>query len=300
MMHLAGQFISRITVLFEVLSADIPNSPRFAGLKQGTLSSERTSNRTVLGAYRCELLYILTSVVILIIEAPGFCGAPRTIPTIVKTIAHDPSAFTQGLLFYKGLLYESTGLNGHSSLRCVDPLDGRVLKNIPVADIFAEGLALMDKELVQLTWQEKTALIYTLPDLTQSGYFTYEGEGWGLTADSASFLMSNGSDTLYWRSKKFALVKKIPVTLDGKPVKNLNELEYVNGTVYANIWYDNNIVAISAKTGIVQKVIDCSELTRRAQLQSGGDVLNGIAYNPATKTFFVTGKNWRFMFEVFW
>jgi len=245
-----------------------------------------------------KLLYSIFSALLLTLPACG--GAPRAYPILIKTIPHDPTAFTQGLLYYQNMLYESTGLVGRSSLRCVDPSDGRVVKNIPVADVFAEGLARMGTTLVQLTWQEKTALIYTLPDFKQSGYFTYEGEGWGLTSDSSSFIMSNGSDTLYIRSKKFALIKKIPVTLDGRPVKNLNELEYVNGTVYANIWYNNSIVAITMPSGAVERVIDCTELVRKVRQQGNIDVLNGIAYNPATGTFFLTGKNWPAMFEVKW
>jgi glutamine cyclotransferase len=224
----------------------------------------------------------------------------HSFPVILRTIPHDPQAFTQGLLFYNGILYESTGLIGHSSLRCVDPKDGRVIKNVPVSDLFAEGLAKMGNSLVQLSWQEKTALIYTLPDLKQSGFFTYAGEGWGLTSDSSTFIMSNGSDTLFQRSRQFTLQKKIQVTLNGNPVKKLNELEYVKGMVYANVWYSNEIMVIKLSTGNVIRVIDCSELVRRALVQSENDVLNGIAYRADTGTFFVTGKNWPVMFEVKW
>jgi glutamine cyclotransferase len=224
----------------------------------------------------------------------------RSTPIVLKAIAHDTAAFTQGLLYHDGLLYESTGLVGQSTLRSLDPASGRVLKKISVPDLFAEGLALMGHELIQLSWEEGTALTYSLPDLTQKSYYRYDGEGWGLTSDSASFIMSDGSDTLFVRSKEFAIRKKIPVTLDGRPVKHLNELEYVKGIVYANIWYKNDIVAIRLKTGIVERVIDCSGLVRQARVQNPEDVLNGIAYNPVTQTFFVTGKKWPVMFEVKW
>ncbi len=227
-------------------------------------------------------------------------GVSRSFPIVLRVFSHDAHAFTQGLLYYNGLLYESTGLIGHSTLRIVDPADGRVVKNIPVSDIFAEGLARMGLTLVQLSWQEKTALVYSLPDLKQTGFFTYTGEGWGLTSDSSQFIMSNGSDTLYLLSKNFAVRKKVPVTLKGRPVKRLNELEYVNGIVFANIWYDKMIAAIDLKTGKVVRVIDCIELVRRARIQNEDQVLNGIAYNTATGTFFVTGKNWPVMFEVKW
>jgi glutaminyl-peptide cyclotransferase len=226
--------------------------------------------------------------------------AVRVVPVILKIIPHDPLAFTQGLLYYNGMLYESTGIIGQSSLRCIDPADGRVLKKIDVPDLFAEGLARTGQKLVQLSWQEKTALVYSLPDLAQKGYYRYDGEGWGLTSDSSSFIMSDGSDTLFVRSAAFVIKKKIPVKLDGRPLRSLNELEFVNGIVYANVWYQNDLVAIRLTTGTVERVIDCSGLVRQAGIQTPESVLNGIAYNPATQTFFVTGKKWPVMFEVKW
>jgi glutamine cyclotransferase len=224
----------------------------------------------------------------------------HTIPTILRTIPHDPHAFTQGLLFHDGYLYESTGLYGQSSLRRVDPASGKVLKNLPVADVFAEGLALVDSTLVQLTWKEKAALQYSLSDFKMVGAFSYDGEGWGLTFDGKSFIMSNGSDTLFRRSTAFALQKKIPVTVAGRPLMNLNELEYANGKVYANVWYNNYIFEIMPLTGKVLKIIDCTAIIQKAQRQSDDEVLNGIAYDPKAGTFYITGKNWQYMFEVRW
>ena len=226
--------------------------------------------------------------------------AVRSVPVILKIIPHDTGAFTQGFLYHDGFIYESTGLVGRSSLRSIDPATGKVLKRISIPDLFAEGLARMGAELIQLTWQEGIALVYSLPDLTQNGSYQYDGEGWGLTSDSSSLIMSNGSDTLYVRSKAFSIKKKISVTHNGEPLRNLNELEYVKGIVYANIWHSNDIVAIRLKTGIVERVIDCSILVREARIKNSEQVLNGIAYHPATKTFFVTGKNWPVMFEVKW
>jgi glutamine cyclotransferase len=132
-------------------------------------------------------------------------AVPRRVPAVLRTIPHDTKAFTQGLFYHKGLLYESTGLYGQSSLRVIDPNNGNVIKNVPVADIFAEGCARMDSTLVQLSWREMAALVYSLPSLRPSGSFSYAGEGWGLTADAASFYMSNGSDTVYVRDKKFSV-----------------------------------------------------------------------------------------------
>jgi glutamine cyclotransferase len=225
-------------------------------------------------------------------------SVPKSYPVVIRVMPHDAQAFTQGLVYYNGRIYESTGLYGQSSLRCVDPADGRIIKSTPVPDIFAEGLARMDDKLVQISWKEKTALVYSIPDFMQKKSFTYNGEGWGLTSDSKHFIMSNGSDTLYIRSKEFVVLKKIPVTLDGRPLKNLNELEYVKGMVYSNIWYSNDIAVIDLSNGKVQRLINCTSLVQKESIQNEDEVLNGIAYKAETGTFFVTGKNWRYMFEV--
>ena len=224
----------------------------------------------------------------------------HSVPTIIRTIPHDPHAFTQGLLFHNGLLYESAGLYGQSSLRCIEPANGKVVKNVPVPDVFAEGLALWDSTLVQLTWKEKAAIRYALVDFKMTGAFSYDGEGWGLTTDPHSFIMSNGSDTLYIRGKNFAIRKKVPVTVGGKPLMNLNELEYANGRVYANVWYSNYIFEIAVASGKVTKIIDCTSIVQKAQTQSQDEVLNGIACDPKAGTFYITGKNWQYMFEVRW
>jgi|WetSurMetagenome_2_1015567.scaffolds.fasta_scaffold00026_24 glutaminyl-peptide cyclotransferase len=223
---------------------------------------------------------------------------PVVSPVILRVIPHDTGAFTQGLFYYKGLLYESTGLYGHSSLRVVNPQDGRIIRNISVPDIFAEGCAKMDSTLVQLSWREGGAPVYSFPSLSLQGSFSYSGEGWGLTADSSRFYMSNGSDTVFIRNKRFAVIKKVAVSLSGQRLVNLNELEYARGLIYANVWFNNNIFVIRPSTGSVVKVIDCSSLVVQNASQSNQDVLNGIAYNADTGTFFVTGKRWRYIFEV--
>jgi glutamine cyclotransferase len=156
----------------------------------------------------------------------------------------------------------------------------------------------MDSTLVQLSWREKAALVYSLPSLKYVRSFSYDGEGWGLTASTASFYMSNGSDTLFIRNKKFSITKKVSVMLAGKKLSALNELEYVKGLVYANVWFDKSIYVIQPKTGSVIKIVDCSSLVAQNASLSDQDVLNGIAYNSTTGTFFLTGKNWRYIFEV--
>jgi glutaminyl-peptide cyclotransferase len=222
----------------------------------------------------------------------------RITPFVVRTIPHDAKAFTQGFLWYKGLLYESTGQYGQSSLRCIDPADGRIIKNVAVPDVFAEGLCIMDSFLVQLTWKERAAIKYSMADFSIKGSFSYDGEGWGLTSDRTSFIMSNGSDTLYFRNKHFSIIKKVAVKNSGKPLNSLNELEYVKGLVYSNVWYNTNIYVIQPTSGKVVRVIDCMPLVAQNGSQSDQDVLNGIAYNEKSGTFYVTGKNWRFIFEV--
>lgn len=223
---------------------------------------------------------------------------PHSVPVVLRTIPHDTKAFTQGLFYYRGLLYESTGLYGQSSLRVIDPKNGNIVKNIPVEDIFAEGCARMDSSIVQLSWRERAALVYSLPSLRSTGSFSYAGEGWGLTAYAATFYMSNGSDTLYVRNKKFSVTKKIYVTLGGKPLTALNELEYVKGLIFANVWFNNSIYVIQPKTGRVVRIVDCASLVAENASPNDQDVLNGIAYNNDTGTFFLTGKNWRYIFEV--
>jgi glutamine cyclotransferase len=232
----------------------------------------------------------------------SICGKDPTIlhssPIILRTIPHDTAAFTQGLFYYKGRLYESTGLYGQSSLRVVDPKTGDILRNIPVPDIFAEGCAKMDSSLVQLSWREGGAPIYSFPSLLLRGSFSYSGEGWGLTSDSTSFYMSNGSDTLYIRDKRFGMKKKVAVTLAGARLTSLNELEYVKGLIYANVWFNNNIYVIRPSSGVAVRIVDCTALVSQNSSPSDQDVLNGIAYNNDTGTFYVTGKRWRYIFEV--
>ena len=222
----------------------------------------------------------------------------RIVPLVVRTIPHDTKAFTQGILWHNGLLYESTGLYGQSSLRSIEPVDGRVMRNVPVPEVFAEGLCRMDSFLVQLTWKERAAIKYSMADFSIKGSFSYDGEGWGLTSDGTSFIMSNGSDTLYFRNKHFSIIKKVAVKNTGKPLVSLNELEYVKGLVYSNVWFNTSIYVIQPSSGRVVREIDCTPLVAQNGSQSDQDVLNGIAYNEKTGTFYVTGKNWRYIFEV--
>ena len=212
---------------------------------------------------------------------------------------HDPTAYTQGLVWDHGALYESAGLYGRSSLRQVDPRTGAVLRRVDLAPaFFAEGLALAGSRLLQLTWKEGVAFQYDARTFERTGEFHYEGEGWGLCDDGRRLVMSDGSDHLAFRDRQtFALLGGVDVRLDGRPATQLNELECVDGAIYANVWKTDEILRIDPVSGRVTAVIDAAGLLDAAA-QEQADVLNGIAYDPEKKTFLVTGKLWPKMFEV--
>ncbi|HSS49957.1 MAG TPA: glutaminyl-peptide cyclotransferase [Thermoanaerobaculia bacterium] len=233
--------------------------------------------------------------------------APYRLPERLKvkvlaTRHHDPAAFTQGLLVHDGSLYESTGLYGSSSLREVDPISGAVKRKVDVPpELFAEGLALIDDRLIQLTWQERKALVYKLAGFAPAGQLRYEGEGWGLCWDGKRLVMTDGSDKLTFRDPQtFAFLGQVTVTRAdrmGEQVLNLNELECVDGVVYANVWQTDEILRIDPSNGRVTAVIDASGLLTPEERQRT-DVLNGIAWDPQRKIFLITGKLWPKLFEV--
>jgi len=229
---------------------------------------------------------------------------PLLIPQVIRVFPHDSQAFTQGLLWDGGFLYESTGLRGQSSLRRVDIESGEPLQIVTVGDaFFAEGLERVGDQLIQLTWQSERAFVYDFATLEPLGSLEYEGEGWGLCYDGRYLFMSDGSPYLSVRdAATFALIFRGAVTLDGQiiPPQLLNELECVGDSIYANAWNTDYIFRIDKFTGNITALIDASSLLSAAERAglSAGSVLNGIAYNPEAGTFFVTGKNWRKLFEV--
>lgn len=219
-------------------------------------------------------------------------------PEIVRTIPHDPQAFTQGLVYASGKLYESTGLIGRSSLRRIDPKNGTIERLMPLDGIFAEGLALMDDRLVVLSLHSRRALVFSRQEFTHLAVHAYQGEGWGLATDDATFYMSNGTDTLYQRNKNFEIIRTVSVRWNGKHLSRINELEYADGKLYANVWSSDYIFVIDPQSGTVTRVIDGTPLIRAVAPRDERDVLNGIAYDPVARTFYLTGKNWPLMFEV--
>jgi glutaminyl-peptide cyclotransferase len=219
---------------------------------------------------------------------------------VVHEYPHDPNAFTQGLIYRDGNLYESTGLVGKSSLRKVALTTGRVLKETTVPEpYFAEGLTDFREQLVQLTWVSHRGFVYDLSTFRKEGEFRYQGEGWGLTHDARNLIMSDGSDTLrYLDPNTFRTVRKMQVSDGGAPVTNLNELEYIQDEIFANVWETDLIARISPLTGRVDSWIDLSGLLPLSERTPETDVLNGIAYDAKTNRIFVTGKRWPKLFEI--
>lgn len=219
---------------------------------------------------------------------------------VIKSYPHDGTAFTQGLVYVDGTLYESTGLNGQSSVRKVKLETGKVLQKQAIDPVhFAEGLTEWGGNLIQLTWQSGIGFIYDRATLRQKGTFNYSGEGWGLTHDGNRLIMSDGSANLrFLNPDSFREIGRVVVRDHGTPVQDLNELEFVKGEVYANVWHTNRIARISPATGEVLGWIDLTGLISQRLLPHSEAVLNGIAYDSANDRLFVTGKLWPKLFEI--
>ncbi len=220
-------------------------------------------------------------------------------PKIMAVIPHDETAFTQGLLYQNGFLFESTGMYGASSFRKVSASNGQILKQINLeSKYFGEGLAWTPQGFYLLTW--KSGILFQVD--TAKNKFNivtrYKGEGWGLSSQHKNLLMSNGSDTLYFLGPDFKVFKKISVRLGQKPVSRLNEIEWVGDFIFANLWYETEILRIDARSGRVVQILDCSELVRMEKPKNLDCVLNGIAYREDKNTLVLTGKYWRHYYEV--
>jgi glutamine cyclotransferase len=218
---------------------------------------------------------------------------------VVKVYPHDRSAFTQGLEYRDGFLYEGTGLEGRSSLRKVKLETGEVVQSTPVSPAyFGEGITVINKLIVQLTWQNQTGFVYQQGDFARVKSFKYAGEGWGLTNDGRQIFMSDGTAQIrVWDPATLQEKRRITVTDGGRPVRFLNELEFVRGEIYANVWQTEKVARISPADGRVLGWIDLSGLLSIME-QNGVDVLNGIAYDARGDRLFVTGKLWPKVFEI--
>jgi len=275
----------------------------------------RTSSRTLMLAAALLLFGALAAVTTRSIApaATPFAGAtaeqavttspppaPVTGYEIIAEYPHDPAAYTQGLFWHDGYLYEGTGRNGSSWLRKLDPHTGEVLQQTALADsYFGEGIARYGDSIFQLTWLAKRGFVYDTDTFEPTGEFRYETEGWGLTADATHLILSDGSPTLYfYEPDGFRLARTVHVTDGGERVDDLNELEYIDGLVYANVWHSDFIYRIDPTTGNVVDRIDFSALLAGERPRDSEGVLNGIAFDPTTGHLFVTGKLWSKMFEI--
>lgn len=222
--------------------------------------------------------------------------------TVVESFPHDKSSYTQGLEFYNGVLYEGTGgmgkTGGESRIAEVDYKTGEILRRkILDPTYFGEGITVFDGKIYQLTWQQNKCFVYDLETFTLADEYTYPGEGWGLTNNGEHLIMSDGTERLYFRDPNtFGLLRTIEVYSNSGPIKMLNELEYINGKIFANIYQTTNIAVIDPYSGAVEAIIDLSLIA--LEYRQGGEVLNGIAYDAQTDRLFVTGKNWPYLLHI--
>jgi len=218
---------------------------------------------------------------------------------VVNTYPHDSNAFTQGLVFDEGVLYESTGIYGQSSLRCVELETGEIIQFQALQSrYFGEGITILGDKIIQLTWQSRIGFVYDKHSFDLLREFNYSTEGWGITYDGSKLIMSDGTATLYFLDpESFQNIGQIEVRDNGSLVTKLNELEYVRGEIYANIWYEEKIAAIDPQTGQVKRWIDLSGIKDPTD-QDSQKVSNGIAYDVKTDRLFVTGKMWSKVFEI--
>jgi len=225
--------------------------------------------------------------------------APVVTVDVIRSFPHDTSAYTQGLIWHGGFLYESTGRTGQSSLRKVQLDSGKVLRKLDIAaPTFAEGLALLGGRLYQLTWQDQVGFIYELDTFRRVGTFPYENEGWGLTTDGRALILSDGSNQLRFLDPQagYRELRKLSVMDGTEYVNDLNELEWVKGEVWANVWHTNRIARIDPRTGQVKGWVDMTGVM--APQQDPEAVMNGIAYDAEHDRLFVTGKLWPTLFEI--
>ena len=219
--------------------------------------------------------------------------------SVVKEYPHDTGSYTQGLFFYDGDMYESTGQYGSSTFRKVDLATGEPLEKLDFnRKYFVEGSVVLGDNLYILTWESRVAFIYDAETLEYKATYSYPREGWGLTTDGKQLIASDGSSRLYFLDGEYKLQKVVDVKLDGRPVRNLNELEYIDGKVWANVYTTDLIVIINPSTGTVEATVDCTGLLPANLRDRNTDVLNGIARDPETGRIYLTGKNWKRLYEI--
>jgi glutaminyl-peptide cyclotransferase len=269
--------------------------------KETTLLAKKTG-QVLLAIFVSLICMQLISAAEAVSDSSKFSSIPVYGYKIINTYPHDNSAFTQGLVYDQGVLYEGTGQYGCSTLRRVDLETGSVLKQIGLDErLFGEGVAVWKDRLIQLSWQSGLGLVYDKKNLTLIRDFGYLTEGWGITSDGKSLIMSDGTNMLhYLDAETFAEERQLSVTANGVPVQGLNELEYIKDEIYANMWPTNWIIIISPDNGEVIGAINLQGILQQVDDQDGHDVdvLNGIAYDASGDRLFVTGKLWPRLFEI--
>ncbi len=219
---------------------------------------------------------------------------------VLETLPHERNAYTQGLFFHNGQMYESTGQYGQSTFRKVDLKTGKVLRRLDFDNkYFVEGSCVLDGRLYILTWKENKCFVYDIDTWKYLGELYNPREGWGLTTDGTHLIMSDGSDKIFYLDPMTFVVKKtIPVKLNGKSIININELEFIDGKIWANVYGDDNIVIINPSDGNIEQIVDCKDILPYTLMDRNTDVLNGIAYNPKDNSIYITGKYWPRMFKI--
>lgn len=242
-------------------------------------------------------IIVMLAVVLVSLSACSAAGPKHYSVKVVKEYPHDTGAYTQGLFFHDGRLYESTGEWGRSSFRIVDLESGKIQRRLDFdSKYFGEGSVILDGRIFMLTWTNRVAFIYDAATLEYQRTCAYPREGWGLTTDGKSLIASDGSSFLYFMDTSFKVQRKLKVTMEDRPVRFLNELEWIDGRIWANVYTTDMIVIINPSSGKVEGVIDCSGLLPAKSRKPDTDVLNGIAV--LGKRVFVTGKNWPKLFEI--
>ncbi len=248
---------------------------------------------------------ILSILVLVALVMPFFAtscakaGVRRYKVRVVKEYPHDESSYTQGLFFHDGKFYESTGQYGSSTFRQVDLATGKAVRKLDFdGKYFVEGSSILDGNLYILTWESRVAFVYDASTLEYKSTVRYPREGWGLTTDGKSLIASDGSSNLFFLDKDLKVTKTLKVKINGRPMNSLNELEYIDGKIWANVYMTDMIVIINPSNGNVEASVDCTGLLPR-QLRTGQtDVLNGIARDPRTGKIYLTGKCWKRLYEI--
>lgn len=248
----------------------------------------------------CRAIYCLVVIVLSLFASSCVNAKVRQYKAqVVAEYPHDRTSYTQGLFFYDGQMYESTGLNGKSTFRKVDIRTGKALYRLNFdRRYFLEGSVEKGGNIYMLTWQNNVAFVYDAKTLKYKKSYSYPREGWGLTTDGKSLIASDGSANLYFLYDDFRTARKVTVRLNGRPVNDLNELEYIDGKIWANVYLTDLIVIVNPADGNVEATVDCSGLLPSRLRYDDTDVLNGIAYNPQNGKIYLTGKNWCRLYEI--